>query len=37
VLNKFGDTPQAALILKNMRVSGETKAAALKVFKVIKR
>jgi filamentous hemagglutinin len=37
VLNKFGDTPQAQVILNNMGVSAETKAAALDVFKVIKK
>jgi len=37
VLNKFGDTPQTDVILKNMGVSAETKAAALKVFEVIKK
>ncbi len=37
VLNKFGDTPQAQVILNNMGVSAETKAAALNVFKAIKK
>lgn len=37
VLNKFGDTPQAEIILKNMGVSAETKAAALVVFKATKK
>jgi filamentous hemagglutinin len=37
VLNKFGDTPQADMILKNMGVSAETKAAALEVFKAISK
>jgi filamentous hemagglutinin len=37
VLNKFGDTPQADMILKNMGVSAETKATALEVFKAVKK
>lgn len=37
VLNKFGDTPQADIVLKNMGVSAKTKAVALEVFKVIKK
>jgi len=37
ILNKFGNTPQADVILKNMGVSAETKTAALKVFEVIKK
>lgn len=36
VLNKFGNTPQADSILSRMGVSSETKAAALKVWEVIK-
>jgi hypothetical protein len=37
VLNKFGNTPQAEIILKNMGVSPETKAAALVLFEAIKK
>jgi hypothetical protein len=37
VLNKFGDTAQADQILKNMGVSPETKAIALRVFREIRR
>jgi hypothetical protein len=37
VLNKFGNTPQAEIILKNMGISPETKAAALVVFEAIKK
>ncbi len=37
VLNKFGDTPKAYMILRNMGVSAETKATALEVFKAIKK
>jgi filamentous hemagglutinin len=37
VLNKFGDTPRADVVLRNMGVSVETKAAALKVFKAINK
>lgn len=37
VLNKFGNTPQTEIILRNMGVSPETKAAALVVFEAIKK
>jgi len=37
VLNKFGNTPQADMILKNMGISAEAKAAALEVFQAIKK
>lgn len=37
VLNKFGDTPQARIIMNSMGVSAETKAAALEVYKVVKK
>lgn len=37
VLNKFGDSQQADVILKNMDVSAETKAVALEVWKAIKK
>ncbi|WP_454907450.1 hemagglutinin repeat-containing protein [Variovorax gossypii] len=37
VLNKFGDTPQADNILKNMGISDQTREVALNVWRVIKK
>ena len=37
VLNKFGNTPQADIILSRMGVSPETKETALKIWEAIKK
>jgi hypothetical protein len=37
VLNTFGDTPQAAQILKNMKIEGQTLNEALKVWRIIQK